>query len=57
MLSIGGRPVVLDKESVKQGAQVLIGTPGRILDLLEREVINQGFLRMLVLDEADEMLG
>lgn len=37
--------------------QVIVGTPGRILDLLKRKIFNLNHLRVLVLDEADEMLN
>ncbi|MDX5297715.1 MAG: DEAD/DEAH box helicase [Gammaproteobacteria bacterium] len=41
---------------LRRGAQVIVGTPGRILDHLRRGSLNLGELRALVLDEADEML-
>jgi ATP-dependent RNA helicase DeaD len=43
-------------QGLKQGVQVVVGTPGRILDHLERGTLKLGDLKMLVLDEADEML-
>lgn len=43
--------------ALKAGVQVVIGTPGRILDHLERGTFSLGDLRLLVLDEADEMLS
>jgi ATP-dependent RNA helicase DeaD len=44
-------------EAFESGAQLVIGTPGRVLDHLERRTLNLDRLRMLVLDEADEMLS
>jgi ATP-dependent RNA helicase DeaD len=43
-------------QGLKQGAQVVVGTPGRILDHLQRGTLVLSDLKMLVLDEADEML-
>ncbi|WP_164177167.1 DEAD/DEAH box helicase, partial [Streptococcus pneumoniae] len=42
--------------ALKQGAQVVVGTPGRILDHIRRGTLNLSELRFIVLDEADEML-
>lgn len=44
-------------KAFKQGAQLVIGTPGRILDHLSRKTLKLDSLRVLVLDEADEMLS
>ncbi len=41
----------------RRGAQVVVGTPGRVLDHLERKSLDLKHLRVLVLDEADEMLS
>ena len=41
---------------LKRGAQVIVGTPGRILDHLKRKSLNLSQIKSLVLDEADEML-
>ncbi len=43
--------------ALEEGAQVVIGTPGRILDHLERRTFGLDALRVLILDEADEMLS
>ena len=43
--------------ALKEGAQLVIGTPGRILDLLDRRTFTLEALRVFVLDEADEMLS
>jgi len=37
--------------------QVVVGTPGRIKDLIEKKALRTDFLKIVVLDEADEMLG
>ncbi len=52
----GGASYVHQVQQLKRGAQVLVGTPGRIMDHLRRQTLNMSKLRMLVLDEADEML-
>ncbi|XP_074319623.1 DEAD-box ATP-dependent RNA helicase 7-like [Silene latifolia] len=52
----GGAPMHSQINSLKRGVDIVIGTPGRVKDLLEREVLNLGSLLFRVLDEADEML-
>jgi ATP-dependent RNA helicase DeaD len=52
----GGQSYDRQIRGLKQGAQIVIGTPGRILDHLERGTLNLQSVRMTVLDEADEML-
>lgn len=42
--------------ALKRGAQVVVGTPGRVIDLIEKGVLDLTGIRMFVLDEADEML-
>lgn len=44
-------------KALRGGAQVVVGTPGRLLDLLKKGVLNLSALRLAVLDEADEMLN
>lgn len=44
-------------KAIEDGAQVIVGTPGRIIDLLEQGKIDLSLLKVLVLDEADEMLS
>lgn len=46
-----------DKQRLKEGVQVVVGTPGRIRDLMNRAHMNVNFLKMLIIDEADEMLS
>lgn len=52
----GGAPYPPQIAAIKSGAQVVVGTPGRVIDHLDRGVLKLGQLRFLVLDEADEML-
>ncbi|NGX09212.1 DEAD/DEAH box helicase [Mycobacteroides franklinii] len=52
----GGRPYEAQIASLRAGADVVIGTPGRLLDLAQQGHLQLGGLAMLVLDEADEML-
>ena len=52
----GGQSMVIQLRALSRGAHVIVGTPGRIMDHLERKSLNLGALRILVLDEADEML-
>src|SRR6476659_2574835 len=52
----GGTGFLPQRAALKAGAQVVVGTPGRIIDHLERGTLDLSGLRFLVLDEADEML-
>ncbi len=52
----GGQAILPQIKEVKRGAQIVVGTPGRIMDLMRRGTIKLGGLDLLVLDEADEML-
>ncbi len=52
----GGRPYEPQIESLQRGADVVVGTPGRLLDLANQGHLQLGGLSVLVLDEADEML-
>ena len=53
----GGQPIERQIRSLKHGVQVVIGTPGRLLDHLRRGTISLDHIHFLVLDEADEMLN
>jgi translation initiation factor 4A len=55
-LCIGGKKVNNDIDVLKKGVHVMIGTPGRIMDLLERKVIDSSRIKILIIDEADTML-
>lgn len=52
----GGQPIDRQIRALKMGVHVVIGTPGRVLDHLERRTLNLEHVRIAVLDEADEML-
>ncbi|MGW8443811.1 DEAD/DEAH box helicase [Paenibacillus sp. S33] len=52
----GGQDVERQLRKLKGGAQLIIGTPGRLLDHLRRGTLDLGGIKMLVLDEADQML-
>jgi ATP-independent RNA helicase DbpA len=52
----GGQPVRPQVNALEKGAHIAVGTPGRILDLLQREALETGQLATVVLDEADRML-
>src|SRR5215208_539529 len=52
----GGAPIRTQQAQLKQGAQVVVGTVGRVLDLISRHSLVLHSCRYLVLDEADEML-
>ncbi len=52
----GGRPIGPQEKTLRKGAQIVVGTPGRLVDLLQRGSLRLHQVRYLVLDEADEML-
>ncbi|WP_458319882.1 DEAD/DEAH box helicase [Mycolicibacterium brisbanense] len=52
----GGRPYEPQIEALRKGVDVVVGTPGRLLDLAQQGHLQLGGLSVLVLDEADEML-
>ncbi|MBN9683635.1 MULTISPECIES: ATP-dependent RNA helicase DbpA [unclassified Corallococcus] len=52
----GGSPIRPQVEALEKGVHIGVGTPGRILDLLDREVLDTRHLATVVLDEADRML-
>ncbi len=52
----GGMPYRPQIQDMKKGVDVLVATPGRLIDLLERGHVNLAFLELLILDEADRML-
>jgi ATP-independent RNA helicase DbpA len=53
---VGGQPARPQREALRRGLHVAIGTPGRVLDHLERRVLDTRGLKTVVLDEADRML-
>ncbi|HEY4642307.1 MAG TPA: DEAD/DEAH box helicase, partial [Thermoanaerobaculia bacterium] len=52
----GGAPIVHQLKRLERGVHIVVGTPGRIIDHLERKSLRLDSIRMVVLDEADEML-
>ncbi|MEA2489323.1 MAG: ATP-dependent helicase DeaD [Acidobacteriota bacterium] len=52
----GGAPIYHQLKRLERGAHIVVGTPGRLIDVLDRNVLNLGAVKMIVLDEADEML-
>ena len=53
---VGGMDASKERKMLGQGAHIVVGTPGRLRDHLERGALNLGQIRVAVLDEADEML-
>jgi ATP-dependent RNA helicase DeaD len=53
----GGAPMGKQIEQLKDGAQILVGTPGRVLDHLRRGTLDTQACKVFVLDESDEMLS
>jgi len=56
MALIGGTDVRSDISTLKEGVHVIVGTPGRIYDMINRDVFKLDKLKLLILDEADQML-
>lgn len=56
VLVVGGRPMGPQIRALQRCAQVVVGTPGRVIDLLERKALSLKDVRFVVLDEADRML-
>lgn len=54
---IGGTNIREDMRKLEQGSHVVVGTPGRVSDMINRKVLRTRNIRMFVLDEADEMLS
>lgn len=52
----GGADITKQIRELKSGGQIVVGTPGRVNDLIRRKVLNVSAIRWMVLDEADEML-
>lgn len=57
MAVYGGQPIERQISRLNRGVDVVVGTPGRVIDHLERGTLNIKSITMLVLDEADEMLN
>jgi translation initiation factor 4A len=54
---IGGTNVRDDMKRLEAGVQIVVGTPGRVYDMLNRSALRSKSIKMFVLDEADEMLS
>jgi superfamily II DNA/RNA helicase len=52
----GGRPIAKDKEELKHAPALLIGTPGRVMDHLQRGTVSSKKIKYLILDEFDKSL-
>ncbi|HNJ58989.1 MAG TPA: DEAD/DEAH box helicase [Chitinophagaceae bacterium] len=53
----GGASIGMQIRELKRGVQIVVATPGRLIDLIERKAINLEQIKYVVLDEADEMLN
>jgi ATP-dependent RNA helicase DeaD len=53
----GGQPIERQIDRLKRGVDIVVGTPGRIMDHLQRKTLNISKIKYAVLDEADEMLN
>ncbi len=53
----GGASISDQIRKIRQGAQIIVATPGRLIDLLSRKVVDLTHIQFVVLDEADEMLN
>lgn len=53
----GGTSIMGQIREIKRGADIVVATPGRLMDLIERKAINISEIKYIVLDEADEMLN
>ena len=52
----GGQPIERQLRALKSGVQIVVGTPGRVLDHLRRRTLSLSRVKLVVLDEADQML-
>jgi ATP-dependent RNA helicase DeaD len=53
----GGSSISMQVRDIKRGVQIVVATPGRLIDLIERKAIDLGRIKYVILDEADEMLN
>ena len=56
MLVVGGKSINAQAQKLSRGTDILVATPGRLIDLMGRRAVDLGRTRFLVLDEADQML-
>jgi translation initiation factor 4A len=52
----GGSPLINDIKTIENGIQFIVGTPGRLFDLMNRKVLQTNNIKALIFDEADQML-
>lgn len=53
----GGQSIEFQIKQLKKGTDIIVGTPGRVMDLMDRKLIKLNNLKYFILDEADEMLN
>src|SRR5690554_316892 len=53
----GGAPIHTQERQLNKGSQVVVGTPGRVIDMIKRGALNLSNIQWFILDEADEMLN
>ncbi|MEO8822954.1 MAG: DEAD/DEAH box helicase [Ginsengibacter sp.] len=53
----GGASIIMQIRALKKGVHIVVATPGRLIDMIERKAIDLGKVKYVVLDEADEMLN
>lgn len=53
----GGTSIGVDKKNLREGVHIVVGTPGRVCDMMKRGFLKTEHLKMMVFDEADEMLS
>lgn len=56
VVAVGGAPIRFQIQNIRRGYNFLIGTPGRLKDLIDRRIVNPAEMHNIVLDEADRML-
>ena len=54
---IGGNKVSDDVDILRRGVHIVVGTPGRVFDMIERRALDVRHVKLFILDEADEMLS
>jgi len=52
-----GTNIAEEKKRLREGVHIVVGTPGRILDMIIKGNFKTEYLKVMILDEADEMLG
>ena len=53
---IGGDPIKNQVETIKRGVHIVVATPGRLIDMLDKKIVNLDVCRYLCFDEADRMI-